>query len=341
MRLNWLSWSARLGGLFTLVASQACTPASGGKGAETPHGGQPDEKASTDDDDATRGNGAPPSETVVLDAARPFSGHRPADGKNFDEEAILTFLASADAVCVGERHDNPLDHYAQWRVIQGFAERRAIRGFELGVALEMVRSEDQPALSSYGEGALTDDEFVGASRWESEWGFPIQFYRPQLQEARAQGASLLALGVARPLTRSVAMLGIEGLSDERRREIPEIDFEVTGHRELFESLMKGHPMEPGKLDNYYEAQLVWDEKMAESAGHWLQGRQPGRKLVILAGTAHCHRTAIPARLTRRTGLSVVSVLPVDRGAPVVVSETPATADERMVSGYDYQVIFGQ
>jgi uncharacterized iron-regulated protein len=340
MLRNAQQYAFLAGGLFSLASAVACAPAASAGDAKSPED-HDHELAEEGDAEGDANAQEAPREDVVVQAARPFSGYRPTDDKKFDEEALITFLASADAVCVGERHDEPLDHYAQLRVVEGFAQRRALRGFELGVGLEMVRQADQPALDAYLEGRLDDEDFEKASNWKGEWGFPIQYYRPTLQVARNERAGLVALGVARPLTRAVAEKGIDSLPEEKKRQVPELNRKSDEHRELFESLMQGHPMPHGKVDNYYEAQLIWDEKMAEEASHWLVARQPGRKLVILAGTAHCHRTAIPARLQRRTGLTVVSVIPVDDGAPRPLVERPTSAEEKMLAGYDYQMVFGQ
>src|SRR5690606_16716605 len=81
-----------------------------------------------------------PDEDVVRKAARPFSGFRPKDGATFTDEQLITYLAAADAICIGERHDQVLDHYAQLRLLEGLSERRALRGFELGLALEIGRA---------------------------------------------------------------------------------------------------------------------------------------------------------------------------------------------------------
>lgn len=100
-------------------------------------------------------------------------------------------------------------------------------------------------------------------------------------------------------------------------------------------------MKPGAAENYYAAQLIWDEQMAEVSAHWLGERAPGRKLLIFAGGAHCHRSAIPARIARRTEVTVVSVLPVEGGAPRRVPETPATVEEKLAAGFDYQMVFSR
>jgi uncharacterized iron-regulated protein len=282
-----------------------------------------------------------PDEDVVEKAARPFSGFRPADGATFTDEQLMTFLAAADAICIGERHDQVLDHYAQLRLLEGLSERRPLRGFELGLALEMVRKREQPTLDAYAQGRVSDEEFETLSGWETEWGYPIQFYRPQLRWAAEERVQLIALGVDRELTQRVAQVGLTGLKDKERSQVPEIGPASTEHRALFDGLMQGHPTEAGSKENYYQAQLVWDESMAHVSAGWLGERTPARKLLIMAGSAHCHRSAIPERLARRTGATVVSVLPVD-GKPRQPPEGSASStDERVIAGYDYQMVFSQ
>lgn len=297
-----------------------------------------EDEVAHEDDDAPALPAQPeaPAETVVQEAARPFSGYRPVDQQNFSEEEFLTTLASADAICIGERHDQPLDHYAQLRALDGLLERRALRGFELGLALEMVTKEAQPVLTAYQEGSLSDEEFEVDSRWAQQWGFPIQYYRPQLSLAVKDGAKLLGLGVDRELTKQIAKGGYEALDEVQLSRLPNIDEKNAAHRRLFDSLMAGHPHTEGQsLDNYYAAQLVWDESMARRSAEWLSARAPSRKLVIFAGTAHCHRTAIPSRIERRERFVVVNVLPVAGGQPLEAEGE----HKELVSGYDYQMVF--
>jgi hypothetical protein len=52
-------------------------------------------------------------------------------------------------------------------------------------------------------------------------------------------------------------------------------------------------------------------------------------MVILAGSAHCHKSAIPARLQRRLRVKVVSV------APLVISESQDADLTPKLAGYDY------
>jgi uncharacterized iron-regulated protein len=59
-------------------------------------------------------------------------------------------------------------------------------------------------------------------------------------------------------------------------------------------------------DRIYTVQVIWDETMADGAARWLQATPTGR-IIILAGTGHCHDSAIVARLKRRGVADTVSV----------------------------------
>ncbi len=123
---------------------------------------------------------------------------------------------------------------------------------------------------------------------------------------------LVALNVPRELTRKIAQGGLSSLSRSERRTLPtRMHLGDREHRQAFDQAMHHHPppteaaaehgeQEPGgHLERYYEAQVTWDEGMAEQAATWLTKRQPARQMLILAGAAHCQDSAIPRRLRRR------------------------------------------
>jgi aminopeptidase N len=137
--------------------------------------------------------------------------------------------------------------------------------------------------------------------------------------------------VARQISRTVAKGGIEGLPVEQREALPELDMGVQEHRALFDEAMKDHP-DVKDIEKYYQVQVIWDEAMAERSVSYLADRSPARKMVILAGQAHCHRSAIPARMKRRAPhLRIVSVRTRDGG--------PATEGDTTRSGYDFELLF--
>lgn len=280
------------------------------------------------------------AEDAVLRAARPFSGYRAADDRHFDRESFLTHLAAADAICFGEQHGQVAHHFAEWSVIDGLLERQEMRGFELGVGFEMVRRPYQKVLNHYVEERLSAAELPAALSWSSEWGHAWEYYAPSIELARLSGGYLTALGLPRSVSQAIAEKGWDGLNPEERYAAPRsLDLDDAIHRQLFDAWMEGHP--PGNLEQMYVAQVAADEAIAEAAAVFLKERSPGRKLLILAGAVHCHKSGIPARLARRTGLQVVSVTPVEEQAqrPAQLTEK-SSAQERLLAGYDYQLVLG-
>lgn len=131
-----------------------------------------------------------------------------------------------------------------------------------------------------------------------------------LELAREYRLPALALNAPAELTRKIADLGLDGLSTEERASLPELDLNDAEHRAyVLEQLGLFHS-EQASLDNPYAVQVVWDETMAETASQWLAPSGGDARLLVFAGLGHCHRSAIPSRITRRTGSSVLAVAPV-------------------------------
>jgi uncharacterized iron-regulated protein len=243
---------------------------------------------------------------------------------------ILTVLAGADAICFGEAHDSPVDHYAELELVRGLAERRKVRGFELLVGLEMFRTEFQPNLDYYFQNPAPFGELARKTHWEEEWGYPQPYYAPIVEAIGVEQARMVALGVSRQTSRTVARGGIQDLPPDRATALPELDLGVAEHRALFDESMQGHPAVQN-IDNYYQVQVIWDESMAERSVAFLANRSPARKMLILAGHQHCHRSAIPARMKRRA--------PSLRIASVRTRETGEKAGEVGSGGYDFELVF--
>ena len=110
------------------------------------------------------------------------------------------------------------------------------------------------------------------------------------------------MNVPTGLTSSVAKNGIAALSPEQRAQLPkDMGTADDDYKTRLRVALQGHgPTKPGAFDHFVEAQLVWDEGMAESAAAYLNAN-PARRMVILAGSGHLEfGSGIPQRLERRT-----------------------------------------
>jgi hypothetical protein len=120
----------------------------------------------------------------------------------------------------------------------------------------------------------------------------------------------LALNAPAELTRKIAVDGLDGLSAEERANLPELDLDDADYRAYVSGLLGTFHSDAASLENPYAVQVVWDETMAQTASEWLSSSGEGARLLIIAGLGHCHRSAIPSRITRRTGSPVLAVGPV-------------------------------
>jgi uncharacterized iron-regulated protein len=264
---------------------------------------------------------------IVARSAQPFRAQRNSDGQALEQAQLLDELARYDVVCLGEAHDAARDHFAELAITEGLERRARVSGRALGVGFEMFQAPYGDALTAYGKGSLSDAALRKKTRYDERWGYAYAYYRPVLNLGRAYGLPLKALNAPRELTHAVAESGLDSLSPKLRRKLPELNLDDAQHRAQFDKLMAGHPHGDGvDMDNFYAAQVVWDETMAQNASRWVAERAPSRQLVLLAGSAHCRREAIPARIERREALRVANVR--------LSTRSPADSD-----GYGYTLVF--
>jgi uncharacterized iron-regulated protein len=266
---------------------------------------------------------------IVERSALPFTAFSAVSDETLSEVELFDALASQDVVCVAEQHNNPHHHWAQLYIVQEMARRAHSSGRELGLGLEMFQTRFQADLDKYASDRIGASELLEQTEYEQRWGFDFAYYAPQVDHAVAQGASLLALNAPREQTKRVARDGYDALSAREQRLLGGFDLENEAHRELFDELMQDHPKGMGSMEHMYAAQVLWDETMAQTASAWLSERFPARQLIVLAGSAHCHESAIPTRILQRMNAKVVSVLP-------LLQKSSDTAQlEARLSGYDF------
>lgn len=249
------------------------------------------------------------------------------NGRQVDTAQFWSELGKARVVCVGEDHPNPHHHWFQLEVVKQVSARRP-----LALGMEMFQRPFQGVLDDYAAKRIDEAALLSRSGYEERWSYDWGFYSPTVNTAVAAGAALLALNTPRELTKKVVRQGLESLSPEEKKQLPELVLDDKTHRAWFDDLMNemggahGHsgpkednqahdkPSEEPKAempsaDRIYTAQVMWDEFMADGAATWAK-RAPQGLLVLLAGNGHCHDTAVVNRIKRRGVDKVISVHPV-------------------------------
>jgi len=285
-------------------------------------------------------------------AALPYQVIDARTGKSIDEPAFWARLAAASAMCVGEEHLNPHHHWLQLHIVRELA-RRLPRGAHLALAMEMFQRPFQGVLDDYAAHRIDAAQLRSRSGYEERWGYDYGFYGPTIDAALRAGAQLVAANAAKELTRKVAHHGLESLTADEKRQMPELKLDDAAHRAWFDALMEdmggaaAHSQSKSKpggdtgtakpaervsppqhaddaadtempsADRIYTVQVIWDETMADTSAKWLAAH-PGGHVVVLAGNGHCHDSAIINRLKRRGIADAISVRGViDDGAGAV------------------------
>ncbi len=215
-------------------------------------------------------------------------------------------LAAKRVVFAGEIHNRYDHHLNQLEIIKLLHDRQA----NLAIGVEYFPQTVQQQLDDYIAGRSSEQEFLRAADYFKNWGYDYRLYAPIFRYAREQHIPVRALNVPNELPEAVARSGVAGLPEKQRTYLPR-DREPAdaAYRARLREAFQAHgSTKPGDFEHFVEAQLVWDEGMAESAAAYLNAH-PESRMVILAGSGHIiFGSGIPKRLERRTHASYAIVL---------------------------------
>ncbi|HEY3782122.1 MAG TPA: ChaN family lipoprotein [Fimbriimonadaceae bacterium] len=245
------------------------------------------------------------------------------DTRTGAKATIADIVGAADGkgfVFLGESHTNPEHHKFQARVIESLAAKRPVV-----VGFEMFTRPVQDELNPWTMGWYTQDEFIEKSDWKHQWGYDFNLYKPIFDVTRDQHIPMVALNIPRPWVHMVGTQGYGGLTADQKAQLPtDLGALNPVHREVFNAMIGGgHPGSTTSLGHMYEAQVLWDQAMADSALKYEMAHpQPSDGVfVVVAGSGHVmYRQGINYRIWKRTGQSGVTVVMVDEDGPVTVSK---------------------
>ena len=259
-----------------------------------------------------------------------------------DFETMLADLARADAVFVGEQHDDPNTHRLELAIIEGLARR----GVSVVLAMEMFERDVQDHVDRYVAGTATEEQFLAASRPWPRYGSD---YRAIVEYARANHLPIVASNVPRRIASDVSKTGmsvVDGIGNDRRLVAGAPLCPTSGdYYERFAEMMGDHPAGEGaaadtaaRNERFYFAQCLKDETMGESVAEAFQKHATGRVTIVHVngafhsdfgeGAAESARRRLPGRR-----IAVVSVLPVGN----IDSVRPADEDLKRADYLVYTV----
>lgn len=235
---------------------------------------------------------------------------------------ILPALAKANVVYLGETHDSLEDHQNQLKIIRELYQGNP----KIAIALEMFQRPYQGVINQYLAGKITEKELIQQSEYEKRWGFSWQYYAPILRFAQDKQLSVLALNTKSEITRKVARAGLNSLTASEKLQIPplsEIRTDNQEYRQMALAAFQHHQAaghgNSADASRFFEAQVLWDETMAESIAKFIRAN-PDYQVVVLAGQGHIiYGYGIPSRVARRLQDKKVTQRSVLLSPPIGVS----------------------
>lgn len=216
-------------------------------------------------------------------------------------QAFTRSLTRSQVIYLGETHDSEWDHQIQLEVLQSLQAQNP----KLILAMEMFQRPYQRVLDRYLNGELSEAELVDRTEYPTRWGFPWELYAPILRFSQSKNIPLVALNTPTEVTRKVSRKGLESLTLADRRFIPplsEIQLGPTRYRDRIQQIYT--EMHQGKgnsdgLTRFFQAQVLWDETMADRIAHTVK-QYPQHQIVVLVGQGHLiYGDGIPDRVIRR------------------------------------------
>ena len=238
---------------------------------------------------------------TVLDttkAVKPDTIIATKTGKTITFDQLMAGLNRHQIIFVGEKHTNSAHHAIQQKIIEAvFKNTPSMR-----VGMEMFDRSYQEVLDLWSAGVLDEETFLRKVHWYANWGYDFALYRDILLFIKENRIKIVALNIPTYIPARIRVGGIDNLPDLDKQYLPkEIDTSNTAHRDYTLDVFNQHHFKNSvKFEDFYMAQCVWDEIMAESIAADLGSNT----IVVLAGNGHIqYKYGIPDRAARRTGLS--------------------------------------
>lgn len=239
-------------------------------------------------------------------------------------EVLMEQLSQAKIVYVGETHTNAEDHRVQLEILKKLYEKNP----SIILAMEMFPGNVQPTLDRYWTGAISEEEFLKEVKWDKVWGYPFQLYRPIMSLARSRHIRIIALNAPGEIVKKVARTGISSLTPEERLQIAKnFHLDEPKNRARIQAEFNQH--EKGGIkdfETFYEAQLTWEETMAETLAETLGGISEKEQILALIGKGHMTgKLGVPWLTSKRVPNAYKTIAPLPFDYPESVVD-PGIAD---------------
>ncbi|QOY53747.1 ChaN family lipoprotein [Candidatus Sulfurimonas marisnigri] len=206
-------------------------------------------------------------------------------------------IVDKKVVFIGEMHTEFSSHLNQLKIIKAMYKNNP----KLSIGMEMFQKPFQKFLDAFIAGTISEKEMLKKTEYFKRWKYDYELYRPIVLFAKDKHIPIIALNIDRAITKIVVSEGLDALSDEQRSEVPtSIDFSNEKYKQQLKSIYSMHQSQNFKsFEEFYHAQLLWDESMAMNIVKYMK-KNKDYNMAVLAGNGHVmYGYGIPSRMKRR------------------------------------------
>ncbi|RPH50733.1 MAG: hypothetical protein EHM85_09410 [Desulfobacteraceae bacterium] len=213
---------------------------------------------------------------------------------SFDE--LIADVKNSRMIYIGEIHTSKAHHDIQLKIIRELYSKNP----GLKVGMEMFDRTYQPLLDKWSAGSLDKKSFINKAHWYANWKYDFELYNDILEFIKENRIRLVGLNIPFHIPAKISTGGIESLSDDEKKHLPyNINMTDSAHREYVDNIFRHHKLKGrDDFENFYTAQCVWDDIMAETANSNLNDGV----MAVIAGNGHLFRYGVPGRAFARNGL---------------------------------------
>lgn len=280
---------------------------------------------------------------VEMSAPRRLAMFEGSTGRVLTWADLMAAASRADAVFIGERHDDPAAHAVQLAVYE-----ELVAGYPgTAIALEHLERHEQETVDRYLRGEITPDEFIDSTK-SRDWAGKdtwVPFFQPLVDTARENGAPVVAANAPRDLVRRARTEGHAAMAALPAPEgawiaVPVVERSLDdswndrwqAYQRRFREIMAssdddlGDPEVRARLDGIFLSQSSWDGTMGDSAARALEAGAP--KVVLCAGCFHVERDGgtVLQFEARRPRARILTVTVIDDSSRSLRDEHRGAAD---------------
>ncbi|MER3631067.1 MAG: hypothetical protein C4325_01900 [Blastocatellia bacterium] len=196
------------------------------------------------------------------------------DGARADLDAIVSRMAEADVIFLGELHDDSVGHQIEYEIFRRLVEKYN-GGRKVVLSMEMFERDVQIVLDEYLGGMITESHFLLSSR---AWGNYKTDYRPLVELAKERSIPVVAANAPRRYVNMVSRNGrqvLDRLSPRAKEWLPPLPYRPASeaYAAKFRALMGESRESKMGLGNILDSQALWDATMAHSIARVLENEK--------------------------------------------------------------------